>query len=517
MSTAPPAPNTAPDRPPTPTATAAPAAMPARTGRDGRRLATPADGDRVPAGPGRAADGSAAPAPARLGLVVLLAAFFVVTLDFFIVNVALPSMQADLGAGAGAVTAWVTGYAIAMGAFLVLGARLGDRLGRRRMFLRGIATFTLASAACGLAPDPTTLAIARIVQGLGAALLTPQVLGTLTATTEGEARVRVLTIYGLTAGLAAVSGQLLGGLLIEVDLLGLGWRACFLVNVPVGIAALALAGRAVPETRAARRLAIDGPSVALLAAGLGLLVFPLSEGRERDWPLWCVLGLAAGLVLLVELALRQRSLARHGADPLVDLGLFRVRAFGVGTVVILVVQTGIASSFFVLALALQDGLGLRPLDSGLVFTTLAVGYVASSIAAPALQARLGRTILIAGAALSALGEALLALTAGEVHAGGSVAALLPGLVVAGIGMGLVFAPSVSLALAETDTERSGEASGVVTTVQQTGGAIGVALLAIVFYDALGAGDVAGAFEAASWCLVGQSALIGLLALGLRRG
>ncbi|WP_036725433.1 MFS transporter [Patulibacter minatonensis] len=467
---------------------------------------------------GVARSGPVPDATTGLGLVVLLAAFFVVTLDFFIVNVALPSMQADLTAGSGALTVWVAGYAIALGAFLVLGARLGDRLGRRRMFLWGLATFTLASAACGAAPDPTTLSVARIAQGLGAALLTPQVLGTLTATTEGEARVRVLTIYGLTAGLAAVSGQLLGGVLLDVDLFGLGWRACFLVNVPVGIVALVLAGRAVPETRAARRLSIDPSSVAMLALGLGLVVLPLAEGRERGWPLWCVVAMVAGVVLLLDFALRQRSLARGGAvDPLVDLAMLRDRTFGVGTVVCFVVQTGIASSFFVLALALQGGLGLDPLESGLVFTTLAVGYVASSMAAPALQARWGRGILLGGAAVSAVGEAALALTAGEVHAGGSAAALIPGLVVAGIGMGMVFAPSVSLALAETDGGRSGEASGVITTVQEIGGAVGVALLAIVFYGALGTGgDVAHAFAVASWCLVGQSVLVGLLALGLRR-
>ncbi|MEV4423159.1 MFS transporter [Patulibacter sp. NPDC049589] len=497
-----------------------PAAGPARRSARGGTAPGPsaAATPGTTAGPAPAGGLSAAPASAAsgLGLVVLLTAFFVVTLDFFIVNVALPSMQADLGAGGGAVTIWVAGYAIAVGAFLVLGARLGDRLGRRRMFLWGLATFTLASAACGAAPDPASLAVARIAQGLGAALLTPQVLGTLTATTEGEARVRVLTIYGLTAGLAAVSGQLLGGALIDVDLLGLGWRACFLVNVPVGLAALALAGRVVPETRAARRLAIDGPSVAMLALGLGLLVLPLAEGRERGWPLWCVLAMVAGVVLLADFALRQRTLARRAADPLVDLAMLRDRTFGVGTVLCFVVQTGIASSFFVLALALQGGLGLDPLESGLVFTTLAVGYVGSSIAAPALQARWGRGLLIAGAGVSALGEAALALTAGQAHAGGSVAALIPGLVVAGVGMGMVFAPSVSLALAETDGARSGEASGVITTVQQIGGAVGVALLAIVFYGALGDGDVPAAFAAASWCLVGQSLLVGLLALGLRR-
>lgn len=482
------------------------------TAPPGPRPATPT---RSPAPAPAAPPPDGAPRLPGGGLVVLLAALFVLTLDFFIVNVAVPDMRADLGASTGAITLWVAGFAIAFGAFIVLGARLGDRLGRRRLFVWGLGVFTLASAACGVAPDPTTLAVGRIAQGLGAALVSPQVLATVTATTDGEARVRALTAYGVTAGLAAVGGQLAGGALIAADVLGLGWRACFLVNVPIGLVAMALAGRWIPETRADRRHAIDGPSVVLLAVGLAALILPLAEGQDRGWPLWCVLALVAAVDLLAAFAWRQRRLVVRGADPLVDLRLFRDRTFGLGSLLCFVLQCGVASSFFVLALTLQGGIGLSALDSGLVFTTLAVGYVATSFAAPALSARFGTGLLVGGAAVSAAGEVLLALTAPGIGPGSSVAPLIPGLVLAGLGMGMLFGPSVTVALSAIDPRRSGECSGVVTTIQQTGGAVGVGLLGIVFAAVLDGDDHARAFAVASWCLVGQCVLVGIIALGLR--
>ena len=461
----------------------------------------------------------AAPQPiplGPLGQVVLLGALFTMTLDFFIVNVALPSMRRDLGAGDGAVTVWVAGFAVAFSAFLVLGSRLGDLHGRRRVFVAGLAVFTGASALCGLAPEPISLSLGRVIQGLGAALMGPQVLATITATTAGRARERAMVAYGLTAGLAAICGQLVGGALIELDLGGLGWRWCFLVNLPIGVAALVLAPRVVPETRAARRLTIDGLSVGLLAAGLGGLILALAEGPGRDWPWWLELGAVESVVLLALFTWRQHRLSRSGRVPLVDLGLLHERTYGLGTALCLVLQMGIASSFFVLALALQGGLGLDALASGLVFTALALGYVAASFVSPGLVARFGPSVLVAGAGVSAAGEVLLALAGDQVRAGGSVAALLPGLVVAGVGMGLLFAPSVSVALSRTPPARAGEASGVVNTAQQAGNAIGVALLGIVFTSALGASDYAHAFTVASWCLVGQALLIGAIALVLLR-
>lgn len=283
-------------------------------------------------------------------LPVLLAAAFVVGLDFFIVNVALPSMQADLDAGSAAVQLWVAGYGAALGALLILGSRLGDLHGRRKLFVIGLAGFTAASAACGLAPDATTLVVARLAQGATAALLMPQILAVIgTVYTEPAAQAKAIAAYGLTAGLAAVSGQLVGGILIETDLAGLGWRACFLVNVPIGIAAVLVALRTVPESRAPGAAKLDLLSVDLVTVGIGALVFGLAMGQERGWPLWTILLLDAALVLLAAFALRQRRLARTGRDALIDPALWRRPGFTAGATATLAFQLGLASTFFVLA------------------------------------------------------------------------------------------------------------------------------------------------------------------------
>lgn len=455
----------------------------------------------------------------RSPLPVLLAAAFVVGLDFFIVNVALPSMQADLDAGSAAVQLWVAGYGAALGALLILGSRLGDVHGRRRLFLVGLAGFTVASAACGLAPDATSLVVARLAQGATAALLMPQVLAIITSTYAGPAQARALAVYGLTAGLAAVSGQIVGGILIETDVAGLGWRACFLVNVPIGIVALAATLRTVPESRAPQRGRLDVPSVTTITAGLGALVFGLAQGQERGWPLWTILLLDAAVVLIVAFAIRQRRLERSAGagTPLIDPALWRRRAFATGALTTLAFQLGLASTFFVLALELQGGLGLTALESGLAFTPLALGYFASSLASPALAARFGTTTLVGGALVLLAGFGGLAVTMGAIDPDGSVLPLLPGLVVTGVGMGLLFAPLMTFTLATVPPTEAGDASGVVNTIQQVGNALGVTLLAIVFYGALETGtpaDYAGAFADGLWCLAGLSLLVAVLTRGL---
>lgn len=461
-----------------------------------------------------------APSRAPSPLPVLLAAAFVVGLDFFIVNVALPSMQADLDAGSAAVQLWVAGYGSALGALLILGSRLGDLHGRRRLFVTGLAGFTAASAVCGLAPDATTLVIARLAQGAAAALCMPQVLAIIgTVYTEPAARGKAIAAYGLTAGLAAVSGQLIGGALIETDLAGLGWRACFLVNVPIGIAAVAVALRTVPESRAPGTQHLDVPSVALVTGGIGALVFGLAQGQQRGWPLWTVLLLDAALVLLAAFALRPRRLARAGREALIDPALWRRPGFAAGAIATLAFQLGLASTFFVLALELQEGLGLTALESGLAFTPLALGYFASSIASPALSRRFGTTALVGGAFTLLAGFAATAATATAIDPAGSVLPLLPGLTLTGVGMGLLFAPLMTFTLATVDTAQAGGASGVVSTIQQVGNAIGVTLLAIVFYGALDTGspaDHAGAFADGLWCLAGLSLVIAVLARRLPR-
>ncbi|HWT93728.1 MAG TPA: MFS transporter [Solirubrobacteraceae bacterium] len=456
----------------------------------------------------------------RSPLPVLLAAAFVVGLDFFIVNVALPSMQADLDAGSAAVQLWVAGYGAALGALLILGSRLGDLHGRRRVFVLGLAGFTAASAGCGLAPDATTLVLARLAQGATAALLMPQILAIIAAVfTEPGARGKAIAAYGLTAGLAAVSGQLVGGVLIETDVAGLGWRACFLVNVPIGVAAIALAFRTVPESRAPGAAKLDLLSVELVTGGIGALVFGLAMGQERGWPLWTVLLLDAALVLLAAFALRQRKLSRTGREALIDPALWRRPGFTAGAIATLAFQLGLASTFFVLALELQGGLGLTALESGLAFTPLALGYFASSVASPALSARFGTGALVAGALTLGAGFAGTALTAASIDPAGSVLPLLPGLIVTGVGMGLLFAPLMAFTLATVEPAQAGGASGVVSTIQQVGNAVGVTLLAIVFLGALDSGspaDHAGAFADALWCLAGLALVIAVLARLLPR-
>ena len=226
-------------------------------------------------------------------LPVVLAGTFMVVLDFFIVNVAMPAMQADLHAGTGALEWVVAGYGLTFATLLITAGRLGDQFGRRRLFSVGLALFTLASAACGLAWSPAALVAARLVQGVAAALLSPQVLSIIGVAYTGEDRVRALSVYGIVLGLAAVGGQLVGGVLVQADVAGLGWRSCFLINVPVGLAALALAPRLVPESRAGRSSRIDVAGTVLVTAGLTAIILPLVEGRQHGWPLWTWLSLGA--------------------------------------------------------------------------------------------------------------------------------------------------------------------------------------------------------------------------------
>jgi MFS family permease len=249
-------------------------------------------------------------------LPVVLIAPFVVVLDFFIVNVAIPPMQSKLHAGSGAVEWVVAGYGLTFAIGLITGGRLGDRFGRRRMFSLGLFLFTVASAACGLAPSASVLVAARIGQGLAAALLMPQALAILGVIYTGARRVQAFTIYGMALGLAAVSGQLIGGALIEANPAGLGWRTVFLINIPVGAAGLLLAPRLVPESRAEGGSRLDLVGAALVTVGLTAIVLPLIEGRTHGWPPWTWLSLAVSPLLLLGFARHQHWLGRRGGDPL---------------------------------------------------------------------------------------------------------------------------------------------------------------------------------------------------------
>jgi EmrB/QacA subfamily drug resistance transporter len=420
-------------------------------------------------------------------LAVVLTGTFMVGVDFFIVNVAMPAMQSDLHAGTGAIEWVVAGYGLTFATFLITAGRLGDQLGRRRMFSLGLALFTLASAACGLAPSPAVLVVARLVQGLAAALLSPQVLSIIGVVYQGPDRVRAISIYGIVLGLAAVGGQLIGGVLVQADIAGLGWRSCFLINVPIGLIALAIAARAVPESRAGTVSRLDLVGTALVTLGLVDIVLPLVEGRQHGWPAWTWLCLGAAPITLGLFAVHQRRLSRRGGAPLLDPALFRERAFSAGLVTQLVFFSSMASYFLVLALYLQQGRGLDALQAGLVFTILAAAYLVASAYAPGLTPRLGRRLPAIGGLVLAAGHGLLALSVADIGTGGSVALLVPGMLLEGAGMGLVITPLTSTVLGSLEPENAGAAAGALSTMQQVGNALGVAVTGVIFFGALDGG------------------------------
>ena len=417
-------------------------------------------------------------------LAVILCGTFVYVLDFFVVNVALPDIQRSLAAGPAAIEWVVAGYGLTSASFLVCGGRLGDHYGRRRLFMIGIAIFTITSALCAAAPSSQALVAARLAQGIGAAIMAPNVLSVLGTVYTGPDRVRAISVYGMVMGIAAAGGQLVGGVLIAANVAGLSWRAIFWVNVPVGIAAILAAPRLVPESRAARTGRIDFPGAALLTAALTAIVLPLLEGRQESWPAWSWTCLAVGLALLAAFAVHLRRTKNRGGQPLLDPRIFAVRAFRSGLTVQVLFWCQQAASYLLLALYLQQGRGLSPIESGGVFSVLAVGYLITSLPAPKLTVRLGRRVLVAGALTAAVADVLLAIAVARWGTGGPLIALFPGLLLLGAGQGLCITPLTTTVLSHADERTAGSVSGALATAQQVGNAIGVAVSGVVFYGLL---------------------------------
>jgi EmrB/QacA subfamily drug resistance transporter len=444
---------------------------------------------------------------------VLMTAVFVIVLDFFIVNVAVPSLRRDLGASASEIEWVASGYGLSFAVTLVSAGRLGDRIGRRRALTLGFALFVAASAICAAAPNAKTLIAARTVQGLGAALLSANVLSILGLTYSGRDRIRAISIYGMVMGVASVGGQIIGGGLIAMNIAGLGWRWVFLINLPIGLAALALAPKLVPNSRSDQPPRMDVVGGALLTASLTALILPLIEGRSLGWPSWSWGCLAVAPVILGVFVLYERRLRNRGRAPLVDPSLFSGRTFSAGLTAQLGLWCGQASFFLVLALYLQDGRGLSPLRSGLVFTILAGAYLAASLRAPALTMHYGRRLVAVGAVVLALGHASLLAAVEAIGSGGNVLDLAPGLLLVGAGMGLCITPLTTTVLASIDPQRAGAVSGTLSTMQQLGNSLGVAITGLIYFDTLH-GGVPHAFELSvaelAVLLVGVAALSRLL-------
>ncbi len=440
-----------------------------------------------------------------LALPVILAGVFMTILDFSIVNVAIPSIQHDLHASAAEIQFVVGGYSLTYGCGLIIGGRLGDRYGRRRMFATGIVVFTAASALCGLAPAAPALVIARLAQGACAALLFPQVLSLLNVTYTGDDRARAFRVYGVVLGLATAFGQVLGGALIRVDLFGLDWRTCFLINIPIGLITMALTPLWVTESRPATTRRVDGRGATLVTLALVLLVYPLIEGRQAGWPLWSILSMAASIPMFWVFLRYQ--------DNVVEPVLLRTRAFLVGIATVLTTYAGMASFFLVLAVYLQEGENYSPLASGLAFLPVGIAFLLTSLLGAPIARHLGRDGISVGAVLLAVSELALAFTAGATGAG---AALAVPLVAVGCGMGIVMTPLISRVLSGVHPDHAGSASGVLSTMQQIGNSLGVALIGVVFYGVLGTGAGYGrAFQFGMGYTAFMALMVALLARSLR--
>ncbi|MFE3558527.1 MFS transporter [Streptomyces sp. NPDC059193] len=419
-----------------------------------------------------------------IALFVVLLAMFMDLLDNTIINVALPSIHQELG-GAYSAVQWIAGgYTLAFALALITGSRLGDIFGRKRLFLTGAAGFTIASALCGISQSPAQLISARVIQGVMAAMMVPQVLAVIQTMYAPKDRGKAIGMFGALAGLATVGGPILGALLTSGDIAGLGWRSIFLVNVPVGIIALVLAVKYLPESTApdARRLDLAG--VLLSSLALLLLIYPLIKGQDAGWPAWTFASMAGAVAALGLFVAQQRLRTRSGKPALVELGLFRYRSFTGGLLVGLLFMGGVVGYFLVFAIYLQTGLGFSVLRSGL--TGIPWGLlvpVLAGIGAAVLAPKLGRRVLQIGLVVDIAAMFVLMWT---VNQGGVTSIdLIPGLALGGIGMGLVVAPLLDFTLADVPVASAGSASGLYNTIQQVGGAIGIAGLGAYFFSRTG--------------------------------
>ncbi|WP_329430654.1 MFS transporter [Streptosporangium sp. NBC_01495] len=413
-------------------------------------------------------------------LTVILIAAFMELLDATIVSVAAPAIAEDLGSGEAALQWMLAGYTLSAGAGLITGGRVGDQFGRRRVFLLGLAAFTLASAGCGLAPNSGVLVGMRVAQGLAAGLMIPQVFGIIRASFEPGARAKALGAYGAVLGLASVAGPLFGGILVEADLFGLGWRAIFWVNVPIAIVGLVVGARFIPESRVPGGARLDLPGAALAAAAAVLLLLPLMQGRDWGWPWWGFLILALSVPAVALFLLRERRLVARGGQPILDPALLRVRAFAGGLSVSLLFFGALGSFFLLLSLYLQLGTGRTALETGLVILPYAIGsIITSGIGVRFAQ----RALLVSGALVLAASQIILLLVV-RGGADPSYWALATPLFVGGLGLGLTAPSLINIVLAGVPAKDAGAAGGVLTTVGQIGNALGVAVLGVVFFARL---------------------------------
>ena len=420
-----------------------------------------------------------------LALAVLLVGAFMALLDTTIVNVAIPAIRTRLGASNATLSWIVSGYALAFGLALIPAGRVGDRIGHKWVFVAGLSLFTVASLVCGLAADDMQLISARAVQGLAGGMFFTPITALIQLMFGDRKRARAFAMMGATIGFSVALGPLVGGLIIAASGGDAGWRLVFDVNVPLGALAVVAAVVLLPAGAENTQSGADWPGLVLLSGALVALLTPLIQGQQEGWPLWTYASMAGAIALLVVFALRERRVEKAGGNPLVPPRLFAHASFTGGVVLALVYFAAFTSIFFTIALLWQVGLGHTALQSGLVVTPFAIGLIGGASQSDALAARFGRTVLVAGVGMVAVGITavwlLLALTPSTGYSGWQLAAPL---LLAGVGSGLFISPNVGFIVATVAPEDAGAGSGVVGTAQRVGSAIGIAIIGTVLFGTL---------------------------------
>jgi EmrB/QacA subfamily drug resistance transporter len=418
-------------------------------------------------------------------LALVLAAECMDLLDGTIVNVAAPTIQADLHSSTSALQWIIGGYALAFAVGLITGGRLGDIYGRKRLFVLGALSFVAASVACSCAVSPEMLIGCRMAQGAAAALLIPQGLGIIRDVFAPQDQGAAFAVFGPVIGLSAALGPIIGGALVDANAFGTGWRLIFFVNLPLGLVAAIGAARLMPESRAPRRPRLDLVGTALAALAMGLLIYPLIQGRAAGWPAWTYLMVAGTAVSVALLIAWSRHVRRIGHDPLIEASIFGHRAYTTGILTIVVFFAGMLGTLLVLTLFLQFGEHFSAIHAGLTLAPFAAGSATgATLAATVLVPRLGRTALQIAALIVAAGIWWLRSVVAE-HGLDTTSVMMIGpQLTVGLGLGMLISPLFDFILASVTDEEVGSASGVLNAVQQLAGAVGVAGIGTIFFTTL---------------------------------
>jgi EmrB/QacA subfamily drug resistance transporter len=442
-----------------------------------------------PEPPTTAAPTNAAPPPSTdtpyrwrwIVLATVLIAEIMDLVDATIVNIAAPSIRAELGGSESAMQWMLAGYTLAFAIGLISFGRLGDLVGRRRMFLIGAIGFTVASAICGLSTSPELLIGSRVAQGLLGAVMIPQGFAILKAVFPVDEIGKAFALFGPVMGLSAVAGPILAGVLIDANWFGAGWRMIFFINVPIGIAALVGALRFMPELKTPGASRLDVVGVILVSLASGLLIYPLVQGRELGWPVWSILMMIASVPTFALFGWRER----RSGNPVIDPSLFRSRGYVAGLAVITTFFLAMSGFTLVFNLFTQLGLHYSPLKAGLAMVPFSLGIaIGAPLSGGLLAPKLGRKALQLGVAVMTLAMGGVWFTLHTYGDATTIWNLVPATLATGIGAGLVFAPLFDIILASIDDEAAGSASGVLTAMQQFGGAIGVAVIGTIFFQLL---------------------------------